>query len=97
MSNESKIIYVYADREEFSKPVLMGHIHTQYIRGKEIFSFEFSEDWLNSKLPLVLDPDLQYFPGRQYSDAGKGLFGIFLDIFITCSSNSSLLITIFIP
>ncbi len=79
MSNISKNIYVYADWPELHVPVLMGCLNTQLIRGKEIFSFEFDSEWLKSKSVQILDPDLQFYSGRQYTDSNKNIFGIFLD------------------
>ena len=77
--NASREIYVYADWPEMQVPALMGCLHAQPIRGKEIFSFEFAPEWLKSKSALVLDPDLQFYSGRQYADSGKNPFGMFLD------------------
>ena len=79
MSNASKIIYVYAHWLEWKEPVLMGFLNAQSIRGKEIFSFEFAPDWLKSGSARMLDPDLQFYSGRQYADSAKRNFGIFLD------------------
>ena len=79
MNSESQTIYVYADWLEMSRPILMGNLYVQQTRGKEIFSFKFDSDWLKSKSPLMLDPDLNFFAGRQFTDAGSGQFGIFLD------------------
>lgn len=79
MRNASKTIYVYAHWLELEKPVLMGQLNAQSVRGKEIFSFEFSPDWLKLRSAQMIDPDLQHYPGRQYSDSVKSNFGIFLD------------------
>ncbi|MCK4981320.1 MAG: type II toxin-antitoxin system HipA family toxin [Victivallaceae bacterium] len=79
MSDISKNIYVYADWPELQAPALMGCLNTQFIRGKEIFSFEFDSEWLKSKSAQILDPDLQFYSGRQYTDSGKNTFGLFLD------------------
>ena len=79
MNNASKSIHVFADWPEFQKPALMGSLHIQFIRGKEIYSFEFSPGWLKIKSALILDPDLQFFRGRQYTDSGRNSFGIFMD------------------
>ena len=72
-------IYVYADWPELQNPTLMGVLNVQSIRGKEIFSFEFVDKWLKSAPARMLDPDLLFYPGRQYADSAKGNFGIFLD------------------
>ncbi|MFA7231231.1 MAG: HipA domain-containing protein [Victivallaceae bacterium] len=79
MSNESKTIYVYANWSDLETTVIMGYLNAQSIRGKEIFSFEFAPDWLNLRSARMLDPDLQFYSGRQYADSGKSNFGIFLD------------------
>jgi len=79
MSNASKTIYVYANCPDLEAPVIMGYLNAQSIRGKEIFSFEFAPDWLQLRSARMLDPDLQFYPGRQYADSGKSNFGIFLD------------------
>ncbi len=79
MSNASKTIYVYANWQELEAPAIMGCLNAQSIRGKEIFSFEFAPDWLKLKSARMLDPDLQFYPGRQYADSCKSNFGIFLD------------------
>ena len=79
MSDAAKNIYVYADWSELQVPVLMGYLNTQVIRGKEVFSFEFNSEWLKSKSAQILDPDLQFYSGRQYTDSTKNTFGLFLD------------------
>ncbi len=33
-------IYVYADWDGLPEPVLMGLLHAELLRGKEIFAFE---------------------------------------------------------
>jgi serine/threonine-protein kinase HipA len=49
------------------------------LRGKEIFTFEYKKDWLQSGNSQFLDPDLQLFTGVQYPRDEKRNFGIFLD------------------
>jgi serine/threonine-protein kinase HipA len=75
----SKTAHVYADWLESKVPVLMGQLNAQSIRGKEVFSFEYAPEWLKSGSAQMLDPDMQFYPGRQYVDSGKCNFGIFLD------------------
>ena len=74
-----KIIQVYYDGEQVTAPVLMGTLESVTLRGKEIFSFQFDENWLQGKLARTFDPDLQLFSGRQYVPGGKTNFGLFLD------------------
>ena len=73
-------ILVYAHWLGMGKPVFVGTLHSERIRGKEIFSFEYDGDWLKSEHAQQLDPDLQLYPGIQYlSDSRKTNFGLFLD------------------
>jgi len=78
MAPNEKIIYVYADWKN-QPPVLMGKLYATVNRGKEFFSFEYSNNWLQSTdRNFVFDPDLHLYEGRQYV-LDKPLFGIFSD------------------
>lgn len=73
-------IYVYAHWKGIEPPFLIGNLYSERLRGKEIFSFEYTEEWLKSDHAFLLDPDLQLFPGLHYlNDDKKANFGIFLD------------------
>lgn len=73
-------VYVYADWRGLNDPKFMGVLHTELLRGKEIFSFEYDNDWLQSGYAQLLDPDLQLYAGMQYlNDQDKHNFGMFLD------------------
>lgn len=76
---ESKI-WVYADWEFLKEDQLMGVLTTQRVRGKEIFSFEYTKAWVSNQNPiLLLDPHLGFYNGKQYLPEEKNNFGIFLD------------------
>ena len=60
-------------------PTLMGILHSDYIRGKEVFSFVYGKEWLQSREFRLLDPDLGQFGGPQYNRDEKSNFGVFLD------------------
>ncbi len=77
--SNSKDIYVYAHWTGMKEPVLMGAIKAEYTRGKEIFSFSYSENWLKSRYSQILDPELQLYSGSQYAKDEKQNFGVFLD------------------
>lgn len=74
-----KDIYVYMDWQESDSPIQMGVLHSEVLRGKEVFSFENNTDWLTYKQFRALDPDLAQFSGKQYLPADKSNFGMFLD------------------
>ncbi len=76
---ERKEILVYADWKGLSEPALMGTLRVTPGRGKEMFSFEYTNSWLKSGLTQMLDPDLQFYPGIFYPAEEKVNFGIFLD------------------
>lgn len=78
MSN-AKTIYVYADWEGLERPVQMGILSAQPIKGREVFSFTYDPAWIEKGLSLILDPDLGLYSGPQYTRDEKTNFGIFLD------------------
>lgn len=75
----NKTIYVYADWKGINDPTLIGVLAAESLRGKEIFSFEYADEWLKSSQPFSLDPNLQFFSGKQYNSIDKPNFGLFLD------------------
>jgi serine/threonine-protein kinase HipA len=80
MKKNETVIWVYADWKPMEVPYLIGKLFSQRVRGKEIFSFEYNETWLNtSQAKLYLDPNLGLYKGKQYFPEGKNNFGIFLD------------------
>jgi serine/threonine-protein kinase HipA len=72
-------IYVFAHWTGLMKPVLMGVLKAEFTRGKEIFSFSYSQGWLKSRYSQILDPELQFYSGSQYVKEEKQNFGVFLD------------------
>src|ERR1700744_4114771 len=72
-------ILVYADWDGLPSAAQVGILHADLVRGKEIFSFAYDEEWLKSPQAQLLDPDLQLFAGPQYLQDGKPNFGMFLD------------------
>jgi serine/threonine-protein kinase HipA len=74
-----KDIYVYMDWFESDEPIFMGILHSDIIRGKEVFSYENDAVWLKHAKFRALDPDLSEFAGKQYLPEDKSNFGLFLD------------------
>jgi serine/threonine-protein kinase HipA len=77
--SNNKDIFVYAHWTGMKEPVLMGVLKAEFTRGKEIFSFSYSENWLKSRYSQILDPELQLYSGSQYAKEEKQNFGVFLD------------------
>ena len=73
-------IWVYADWQTMGGHRTMGVLSAHRLRGKEIFSFQYDEDWLQNANPaLFLDPNLGYFKRTQYAPDDNPNFGLFMD------------------
>lgn len=77
--NQKREILIYAHWKGLHSPSLMGTLTASLLRGKEIFSFEYAKEWINSGKAQHVDPDLQLYSGPQYLSEEKRNFGIFLD------------------
>jgi serine/threonine-protein kinase HipA len=78
-SSNHRNIFVYAHWAGMDKPVLMGQLRAEQSRGKEIFSFSYSDLWFGSGYAHLLDPELRLYSGSQYPGSEKLNFGVFLD------------------
>ncbi len=72
-----KKIYVYENWTD-DAPNIIGTLYVKSQRGKETFAFEYDSKFLRRKEVFSLDPDLNFFDGRQYP-LNKNYFGIFSD------------------
>lgn len=79
MPPERRTVEVCADWEGLGGPARMGVLHATPARGKEIFSFEYDQAWLDAGHARALDPALRVGPGPQFVAAGRENFGLFLD------------------
>lgn len=79
MQRTKKEILVYAHWQSLSTPALMGVLHATPAKGKEVFSFEYAQEWIKSGFSQMIDPDLQLFSGAYYPKEDKINFGVFLD------------------
>lgn len=77
--SKDKDIEVWADWQGLGEARPMGHLRTTVVRGKEIFSFEYERNWLESAPSIVLDPAMRLHQGPQYAPSGRENFGVFLD------------------
>lgn len=79
MPPERRTVQVIADWVGLGGPRLMGSLHATPTRGKEIFSFEYAPEWLQSGHAQDIDPALRLYQGPQYLREGRSNFGAFLD------------------
>ena len=71
-------VFVYADWDEFSEPMLVGTLRSAVTKNKEHFSFSYDPAWLISSFAQRVDPDLNLFSGEQHSTNSNN-FRVFLD------------------
>jgi serine/threonine-protein kinase HipA len=76
---QRKEILVYSHPSLLQEPILMGTLSATVVRGKEIFSFEYSSAFLESDSVFEIDPNLKLYKGPQYLSEEERNFGIFLD------------------
>jgi serine/threonine-protein kinase HipA len=76
----SREIHVFGDWEGLDQVWHIGLLRADRVRGKEIFSFDYDQQWLESGRAMCLDPDLHLYPGPQYlAEERRPNFGAFLD------------------
>ncbi len=74
-----KRLYVYADFDWMKEAVLIGELSYESLRGSDSYGFRFSDEWLKKYGNLFLSDDLNNYPGQQYTQPGKDIFGCFSD------------------
>lgn len=74
-----KKLYVFADFDWLKKTEFVGELGYESLRGADSYSFEFSGDWLKRHGDLFLSEDLNNYPGQQYTQPDKDIFGCFSD------------------
>lgn len=71
-------VEVWADWFGLGGPRLMGGLHADKARAKEVVSFEYDRTWL-AESAQILDPRLALFAGPQYPPESHQTFGLFKD------------------
>lgn len=74
-----KTLLVYLDIEWLEKPILVGNLGYESLRGADSYSFEFDKEWLSKYGGLFLSADLNNYPGLQYTMPDRDIFGCFSD------------------
>ena len=74
-----KILYVYADFDWLEAPMLVGELGYESLRGSDSYSFRYDNDWLRQYGSLFLSADINNYPGQQYTQPNRDIFGCFSD------------------
>lgn len=75
----STSVQVYSQNPGSGVSVLMGYMNISQIRGREVISFEYDSDYLESGMAIDIDPNLKLYSGFQYTPVDRSNFGVFLD------------------
>jgi serine/threonine-protein kinase HipA len=76
-----KKLFVYADFEWLKAVELIGELSYESLRGSDSYGFKFNDEWLKRRGSIVLSDDLNNYPGQQYTQPDKDIFGCFSDAF----------------
>lgn len=74
-----KTIYVYADFDWLTTPMLVGELGYESLRGSDSYAFKFNDNWLRQYGSLFLCADINNYPGQQYTQPDRDIFGCFSD------------------
>ncbi|MBR5689359.1 MAG: HipA domain-containing protein [Prevotella sp.] len=74
-----RTLFIYADFDWLDAPVLMGELGCESLRGADSYSFKFDNEWLRHYGSLFLSADINNYPGLQYTQPNKDIFGCFSD------------------
>jgi len=70
---------VVASFSWLEKEETVGTLSYEKLRGADVFSFEYSRQWLKDHADIQLGKDLPLFTGTQFAHPGQGIFGCFAD------------------
>ena len=74
-----KRLYVYADFDWLKDTQLVGELSYESLRGSDSYGFKFSNEWLKQHGDIFLSDDLNNYPGQQYTQPDRDIFGCFAD------------------
>ena len=72
-------LFVYADFDWLDKPLLIGELSCDSVRGNEIYGFSFDNEWLAKCGDIFLSDDLQNYTGTQGTRAERDIFACVSD------------------
>ena len=74
-----RTLFIYADFDWLGEPLLVGELGYESLRGSDSYSFKFDNEWLRQYGGLFLSADINIYPGLQYTQPGRDIFGCFSD------------------
>lgn len=74
-----KTLYVYTDFDWLDEPMLVGELGYESLCGSDSYSFTYDNDWLRQYGGLFLSADINNYPGQQYTQPDRDIFGCFSD------------------
>ena len=74
-----KTLFVYADFDWLNEPLLVGELGYESLRGSDSYSFKYNNDWLRQYGSLFMSADINNYPGQQYTQPSRDIFGCFSD------------------
>lgn len=72
-------LFIYGDFDWLESPLLIGELGYESLRGSDSYSFKFDKEWLAKYGSIFLSADINNYPGQQYTQPGKDIFGCFSD------------------
>ncbi|MBR4778798.1 MAG: type II toxin-antitoxin system HipA family toxin [Bacteroidaceae bacterium] len=75
-----RTLLIYADFDWLDEPLLVGELGYESLRGSDSYSFTFDNDWLRQYASLFLSADINTYPGPQYTQPDRDIFGCFSDV-----------------
>ena len=74
-----RTLFIYADFDWLEKPLLVGELGYELLRGSDSYSFKYDNSWLRQYGSLFLSADINNYPGWQYTQPERDIFGCFSD------------------
>ena len=68
-----RTIFIYADFDWLEKPLLLGELGYESLRGSDSYSFKYDNSWLRQYGSLFLSADINNYPGNTHSRRGTSL------------------------
>lgn len=76
--SDRREIQIFAHWQGMSEPKLVGSLLVVQAKGHQAYGFRYNPAWISSAGQLLLDPEIGWYSGTQYSQT-KENFGVILD------------------